>query len=203
MSPDVQPMGDDEELLRRFNAGDAAAFEVLLQRYKGPVYNFLLRSVRRPDVAEDLLQDVFLRVVQRADQFQGNSKFSTWLYAIARNLCIDTSRKMAHRRHPSLDAPAGNPDGQPLLERLAAANPGADRESVSRELGERIARAVEELPEDQREVFLMRQVQHLPFKEIATIVEVPENTVKSRMRYALERLQQALGEYEDYVSSLK
>lgn len=199
----MDSMEEDEVLLRRFNAGEAAAFEVLLQRYKGPIYNFLLRSVRSAEVAEDLLQEVFLRVVQRAEQFQGNSKFSTWLYAIARNLCIDTSRKMVHRRHPSLDAPTGNPEGQPLLERLAAANPGAERESLSRELGERIARAVEGLPEDQREVFLMRQVQHLPFKEIAVIVEVPENTVKSRMRYALERLQQALGDYADYVSSLK
>ncbi|MFW6067672.1 MAG: RNA polymerase sigma factor [Myxococcota bacterium] len=194
---------EDDALLRRFNAGDAAAFEVLLSRYRKPIYNFLLRSTRSRHQAEDLLQEVFLRVVQRSEQFQGNSKVSTWLFAIARNLCIDASRKAAHRRHPSLDAAAGNPDGPTLGERVPADGLPADREALSRELGARIAHAVDGLPEEQREVFLLRQVQHLPFRDIAAIVDVPENTVKSRMRYALERLQEALAEYEDYVSKLK
>lgn len=196
---------EDDELLARFNDGDAAAFEVLLERYRRPVYNFILRSVRQRDRAEELLQDVFLRVVQRSGDFKGQSKLSTWLYTIARNLCIDHSRKMQFRRHKSLDAPTRGRDeeGPSLMDRVEGKQLGADREAISNELRERIAHAIDELPEEQREVFLMRQVSHLPFKEIADIVGVPENTVKSRMRYALERLQEALAEFEDYALQLK
>lgn len=194
----------DEELVRLFNEGDAAAFEVVLRRYQRPLFNFILRSVRERDRAEELLQDVFLKVIQRSSEFQGNSKFSTWLYTIARNLCIDTSRKMVFRRHRSLDAPvkADEAEGASLLDRVASPVPEADREVIGQDLQVRIAAAVDELPEEQREVFLMREVSNMAFKEIADVVGVPENTVKSRMRYALERLQRALAEYEDYAREL-
>ncbi|MBZ0118890.1 MAG: RNA polymerase sigma factor [Sandaracinaceae bacterium] len=194
----------DEELVRRFNEGDATAFETLLLRYQRPLFNFILRSVRRRERADEILQDVFLRVIQRSHEFKGNSKFSTWLYTIARNLCIDDSRKMVFRRHKSLDAPSGrDEDGPSLLERTAAPVLGADRETIGKDLQERIGVAIDALPEDQREVFLMRQVQGMAFKDIAEVVGVPENTVKSRMRYALERLQRALEEYRDYAEELK
>ncbi len=196
----------DEELLRRFNEGDADAFEELVRRYERPLYNFILRSVRRRERADEILQDVFLKVVQRAGDFKGSSKLSTWLYTIARNLCIDHSRKMVFRRHKSLDAPGragADEEGPTLLDQTAAADLGADRQAIANDLSQRITLAVEELPEEQKEVFLMRQIQGLPFKEIAEVIGVPENTVKSRMRYALERLQRALEEYRDYVSELK
>jgi RNA polymerase sigma-70 factor (ECF subfamily) len=194
----------DETLLRRFIEGDADAFEVLVRRFQRPLFNFILRSVRDPDRSEELLQEVFLKVIQRAGEFQGTSKVSTWIYTIARNLCIDTSRKMVFRRHRSLDAPTGDdPDGPTMLDRVAAATPLADREVIGGDLKERITRAVEELPEEQREVFLMREASNMAFKEIAEVVGVPENTVKSRMRYALERLQRALAEYEDYAREVK
>lgn len=196
----------DEELLRQFNEGDADAFATLVRRYERPLYNFILRSVRRRERADELLQDVFLKVVQRSQDFKGNSKFSTWLYTIARNLCIDHSRKMVFRRHKSLDAP-GHPgaseEGPTLMDRTAADGPEPDRAALTTDLRRRIAEAVEELPEEQKDVFLMRQIQGLPFKSIADIVGVPENTVKSRMRYALERLQRALADYAEYVGELK
>ncbi|MFW5921597.1 MAG: RNA polymerase sigma factor [Polyangiales bacterium] len=207
MSPGDLRSQEDEELLRRFNEGDARTFEVILERYRRPVFNFVLRSVRDPSKAEDLLQEVFLRVVQRSEHFKGDSKFSTWLYTIARNLCIDTSRKMAFRRHRSLDAPArsaeADGEGTPMVERVEGREHGADRRAIAERMRTQLAAAVEELPDDQKEVFLMRQVQNLPFKEIAEIVGVPQNTVKSRMRYALERLREALAEYEDYIGELK
>ncbi len=199
----TRPEPADEELLRRFKGGDCQAFELLLGRYETPIYNFLLRSVRDRDVAADLTQEVFLRVVRRAEQFQGNSKFSTWLYTIARNLSIDHGRKMVFRRHRSLDAPVGSETGSaPLVDRLAGTEPGSDRKTIAQRLQVDIARAVEALPPDQREVFLLRQVQGMPFKAIAEVVGAPENTVKSRMRYALERLQEALGDYRDYLGEL-
>lgn len=199
---DEQP--SDEELLRRFNEGDADGFERLMLRYERPLYNFILRSVHRRERADELLQDVFMKVLQRSGEFKGNSKFSTWLYTIARNLCIDDSRKMVFRRHKSLDAPSrSDEDGPSLLDRTAASELGADRQAIAKDLQARISSAVEELPEEQREVFLMRQVQGMAFKDIADVIGVPENTVKSRMRYALERLQRALEEYRDYVRELK
>ena len=195
----------DEELLRLFDEGDASAFETLVQRYQRPLFHFILRSVRERDRAEELLQDVFLKVIQRSSEFQGNSKFSTWLYTIARNLCIDTSRKMVFRRHRSLDAPlsAADAEGGTLLDRVAGDEPAADRAVIGQDLQERISIAIDGLPEEQREVFLMREVSNMAFKDIADVVGVPENTVKSRMRYALERLQRALAEYQDYARELK
>jgi RNA polymerase sigma-70 factor (ECF subfamily) len=196
----------DEALLERFNDGHVDAFEELLARYRRPVFNFVLRSVRDASRAEEILQEVFLRVVQRSGDFRGQSKFSTWLYTIARNQCIDHGRKMSHRRHASLDAPtrgAEDEQGPTLMDRVADGGATSDREAIGKQLRAAIARAIEELPDEQREVFLLRQVQDLPFKEIALVVGTSENTVKSRMRYALERLQGALAEYEDYVEQLK
>ena len=201
---DPRDAAPDEELLRRFHQGDEAAFEVLMRRFERPLYNFILRSTRDPEQASELLQEVFLRVVQRSAEFQGQSKVGTWLYTIARNLCVDTARKMSFRRHRSLDALMGGEteDGQSLMDRVLSLLAGSDRSAIARDLSVCIAVAVEALPEEQREVFLMRELQNLPFKDIADVVGVPENTVKSRMRYALERLQRALSEYEDYVKEL-
>ncbi len=198
----------DEVLMMRFQGGDQSAFTRLVRRHKTPVYNFILRTVRAREVAEDLAQDVFVKVVQNAADFKHEARFSTWAYTIARNVCIDHLRKAALRRHPSLDQAAnnnGNEDGPTLGEHIADSHFGAsvDRVAIGSELGIRITRAVEELPPEQREVFLLREVANVPFKEIAEIVGVPENTTKSRMRYALERLQQALAEYEDYARALR
>jgi RNA polymerase sigma-70 factor (ECF subfamily) len=194
-------MGDDD-LLDGFIAGDAAAFGILLTRYQGPLYNFILRSVRDTEAAADLLQELFSRVIERGHEFNKTSKFSTWLYAIARNLCIDHGRRMTHRRHASLDASngaGGETTGSAWVERIAADAPDAERQVTSRDLRARIAAAVGSLPEEQREVFLMRQLQQLPFAEIALVVGVSENTIKSRMRYALEHLQQALADYAEHA----
>jgi RNA polymerase sigma-70 factor (ECF subfamily) len=197
----------DEALMTRFQGGDASALAALVQRHKTTLYNFILRQVRHPMVAEDLVQDVFLRIVHRAGDYKHEARFATWAYSIARNISIDHLRKMALRRHPSLDQPAGagSEFGQSLGERTADDRPSAsiDRAAIGGELGIRITRAVEDLPPDQREVFLLRQLAEVPFREIADIVGASENTVKSRMRYALERLQAALRDYEDYARALR
>ena len=186
----------DEVLLAAYREGDSAAFEMLLGRYRGPIFNFLLRSARDRGRAEELYQDVWMRVIERCDEFRGDAKFSTWLYTIARNLCIDHQRKMKFRGHASLDAPPLR-SGEPLGERVSSFGPSTEQLAVGRLVGARIAHAVESLPEEQREVFLLRQLQGLAFKEIAEVVGVPANTVKSRMRYALERLQHTLSDLEE------
>lgn len=201
-------VASDEALLVRFQAGDRVAFGELLRRHKNGLYHFVLRHTRSPAVAEDVVQDAFVRVVQNAQDFKHEARFSTWLYTIARNLCIDHMRKHALRKHPSLDQRSsqsgdGSEDGPTLGEQTADTRTDVERQATGTELKSRIARAVELLPEDQREVFLLREVSNLPFKEIAEVTGVPENTVKSRMRYALERLQEALAEYEEFAHDLK
>ena len=206
MAPIAREEVTDEVLMLRFQAGDRAAFASLVKKHKTPIYNFVLRLTRSPSASEDLVQDVFVKVVQSAAEFKHESRFSTWAYTIARNLCIDHLRKMSLRQHPSLDQARGDaPDGPTLLDRTADAHPSAsvERSVIGAQIGKSIARCVEELPQEQREVFLLREVGNLPFKEIATITGVPENTVKSRMRYALERLQASLAEYEDYARALR
>jgi len=200
----IDPNVTDEALMIRFQQGDRSAFALLVRKHKTPLFNFALRQIRARQAAEDVVQEAFVRVVQNAADFKHEARFSTWLYTIARNLCIDHLRKGALRKHPSLDSSSSQDDGGPTLgEQTADARANVERDATAGELRAKIASAVETLPDDQREVFLMREVANLPFKEIADITGVPENTVKSRMRYALERLQAALSDYEEYARALK
>ncbi|MCL2725606.1 MAG: RNA polymerase sigma factor [Polyangiaceae bacterium] len=188
----------------RYQHGDRASFAQLVRRHQGPLYNFALRQVHVTHVAEDIVQEAFVRVVQNARDFKHEARFTTWVYTITRNLCIDQLRKRALRKHPSLDhSSSAEGEGPTLGEQTADPRSSVERSAATTELKERMLRAIEKLPHDQREVFLMREVSNLPFKEIAEIVGIPENSVKSRMRYALERLQEALSEYEDYARALR
>jgi RNA polymerase sigma-70 factor (ECF subfamily) len=202
------PAGDatDEVLMVRFQRGERAAFATLVRRHQRALFNFALRHVGAQAVAEEVVQDAFVRVVQNAADFKHEARFTTWIYTILRNLCIDQLRRRALRRHASLDEPRAARDGEEgptLLEHTADPEASVEREATGTELKERIGKAVETLPDDQREVFLLREISNLPFKEIAVITGVSENTVKSRMRYALERLQQALCDYEEYARALR
>jgi len=195
----------DEVLMVRFQRGDRTAFTMLVRRHQTALFNFALRQLRVQSVAEDVVQEAFVRVVQNATEFKHEARFSTWVYTITRNLCIDQLRKRALRKHASLDESRSSDEGggPTLGELVADSRASVEREATGSELKARIARAVDSLPDDQREVFLMREVSNLPFKEIAEITKVPENTVKSRMRYALERLQAELCEYEEYARALR
>lgn len=191
----------DESLMLRYRDGDVRAFEVLVTRHRKAIYNFILRFVRDAAQAEDVLQDTFLRVIKSADAYEKQAKFTTWLYTIARNLCVDAARRGKHRKAASLDAPVGDEEGAALIDLVAGGDAGADKQAISRELGVRLKKAIESLPDEQREIFLLREVSDLQFNEIAQIVGCPENTVKSRMRYALEKLREALEEYRDLAQA--
>jgi RNA polymerase sigma-70 factor, ECF subfamily len=196
----------DETLMVRYQRGDRQAFAALVRRHHRPLYNFVLRQLHKPSTAEDVTQDVFLRVVQNASEFKHEARFSTWVYTIARNLCIDQLRKAVHRRHPSLDQPMGpGEDARVLGDGVADEHPGtsAERSAASSEMMAILVQAVEALPEEQREVFLLREVANLPFKEIAEVTKSSENTVKSRMRYALDRLRTRLADFEEYARALR
>lgn len=196
----------DELLMIRYQRGDREAFAWLVRRHHQRVYNFILRLVKQPTAAEELAQETFLKIVKNSSTFKHEARFSTWLYAIARNLCIDHQRKQRLRRHASLEQPLpGDQTGRPLGESLPDPSPrsSVERSTTKGRMAQAISAAVESLPEDQKEVFLLREVGGLPFKEIAEITGVGENTVKSRMRYALERLQQALDDYKEHAQELK
>jgi RNA polymerase sigma-70 factor (ECF subfamily) len=189
----------DEQLMHAYREGNARAFELLLARHERKVWNFLRRSVGDATLAEDLLQEVFLRVIKaRLDSvdWKGEAKFTTWVYAIARNLCVDHARRAVHRDARSLDAPTRlnveDGVGETLHDRLATAARDAEGLASDGQVRARVDAAVAALPPDQREVFLLREVMDMPFAEIAVVVGAPEPTVKSRMRYALERLREAL-----------
>jgi RNA polymerase sigma-70 factor (ECF subfamily) len=192
-------MMSDEALMAAYQKGDLGAFAELVARHEKRLWNFLRRFVRERTAAEDLLQEVFLRMIKSAPEWQPTAKVTTWLYTIARNLCTDHARRAVHRDAVSLDG-HGDREGsgpRPLVDRLPAPMRGADSAVIDREIAARIDAAVAQLPLDQREVFLMREVMDMPFAEIALAVGSSEPTVKSRMRYALERLPVALEELQD------
>jgi RNA polymerase sigma-70 factor, ECF subfamily len=197
-----------EALMAAFQKGDAKAFSELMARHERPLWNFLRRFVAVESQAEDLLQETFLRVIRHAGDWQPSAKFSTWLYTIARNLCTDQARRMSLRKAASLDAPAGpattdgasadgDGTGPRRIDRLSGGDRGGEVAAQNRQAADRIEQAVAELPHDQREVFLMREVMDMSFAEIAAAVGASEPTVKSRMRYALGRLRQALDDLRD------
>jgi RNA polymerase sigma-70 factor (ECF subfamily) len=188
----------------RYREGDVRAFEVLITRHRKPVFNFILRFVRDSALAEDVVQETFLRVVKNAEAYERQAKFTTWLFTIARNLCVDASRRGKHRKAASLDAPLDGADGKLSLgDTVADSGAGVDRQAISHQLQIRMKAAIAELPDEQREIFLLREVADLQFNEIAEIVGCPENTVKSRMRYALEKLREALAEYRDLAQAVQ
>jgi RNA polymerase sigma-70 factor (ECF subfamily) len=179
-----------------FKSGDARAFRVLVQRHRGPVFNFILRYTGHKARAEDLLQETWLKVVRSSAEYEPKARFTTWVYTIARNLCVDSARKETYRQADSLDAPArGDEEGKSMGESIGDdASQGPERAAHNARLRPKLTRALASLPEEQREVFLLREYHGISFKEIAEVTGVNENTVKSRMRYALEGLRKRLSE---------
>ncbi|MCO4764012.1 MAG: sigma-70 family RNA polymerase sigma factor [Myxococcales bacterium] len=186
----------DEELMTRYQGGDTAALGVLYDRYAHRLKAFAYRKgAKRPD---EVVQDAFMRIVRNGGSYKGTAKFKTWLFSIARNLTIDASRRDKFRNMPSLDAPIRSTEGSMTLgDRVATQEPHADAERAvtDRRFKAALEVALAELPEDQREVFLLRQYSGLSFKEIGATVGCKENTAKSRMRYALLALRDALAAY--------
>ncbi len=189
----------DEVLMAAYRDGNVRAFELLVFRHRKSLFNFLLRSVHNRSRAEELLQEVFVRIIRAKDRYEISAKFTTWAYTIARNLTVDESRRARFRDHVSLDAPRRGCDGEAgrsLIDVKASQEVGTDERADAPRLLARVQQALDELPAEQREVFVLREISNLSFKDIGDILGAPENTVKSRMRYALEKLREALADID-------
>lgn len=181
----------DEELMQAFQQGESLAFEVLLMRHKKGVSNFLFYLLKGRENTDEAFQEVFERVLRSAQSYRPEARFTTWVYTIARNYCIDMYRKQRIRRGGYLnDYYKDEGDGHSHWEEKIADDQPKTFELVgAKDLTEKLERALAAINPDQKEVFLMREKAGLQFDEIAEVMGVSVNTVKSRMRYALASLQ--------------
>jgi RNA polymerase sigma-70 factor, ECF subfamily len=167
--------------------GDEASFEFLLQKYRSPLVNFLNRMVRDTATAEDLAQEVFLRVYRARRQYNPSAKFTTWLFRIATNLALNSVRDNRYERMAvSLDEPLGGEDGAPM--ELPAREMRIDEHMVERDRTEFIRRAIATLPEKQRAAVLLHKYEEMDYGEIAKILDCSESALKSLLFRAYEVL---------------
>ncbi|HPA02608.1 MAG TPA: RNA polymerase sigma factor [Chiayiivirga sp.] len=174
----------DEELMLAYAAGDIAAFETLYARHRGPLYRFLVRGISPRATAEECFQEVWSRLVAARTRYRPEAKFATWLYQIAQNLLIDQYRRA--RPQVSLDE-----DDSPLhLEGEESEKPEQQLDRFQEQ--RRLQQALEELPDEQRIVLQLRLEQELSLEEIGEITGAGRETVKSRLRYAMDKLRARL-----------
>lgn len=174
----------DDSLMLAWAAGEASAFEVLYGRHRGPLFRFLLAQLRDRPLAEELYQDVWQRVIAARATWRPEAAFATWLYRIAHNRLNDHWRAQRHRPPAPLDAE---------LRTAALADPEHPGSVAEQdEQRQRLQQALDELPDEQRETVLLRLQQELSLEEIGRITGVGRETVKSRLRYALDKLRARL-----------
>jgi len=186
----------EEELMARFQAGDERAFQVLVERIERPLMIHISRLSPQPELAPDLLQETLIKIARNAHRYQPTAKVLTWSYTIARNVCIDAYRKTKGKYTVSMDQDKSQErDGSFNLHKvLADDSPGHDPASSAERSNfmSQLRDSLDQINPDQREVFLLRELQGYRFHEIASIVGESESTVKSRMRYALQSLQRLM-----------
>ena len=183
----------EREWLAAYRRGDIDALGQLVEHYRRPLYGFILGIMGRSGDADEVFQEVWIRAIRSLDRYR-EKNFLSWLFRIARNLIIDRARK----NRPVVDIEtAGDDEGSRFETHVPDPGIGPDMEVAGHELGSRIALAVEELPLEQKEVFIMRMNADLPFKEIARLQGTSINTALARMQYALAKLRAVLG--DDYT----
>ncbi|RMF43777.1 MAG: sigma-70 family RNA polymerase sigma factor [Planctomycetota bacterium] len=181
----------DEELLARFVAdGDRVSFEALVRRYRHELYNYLRRYLGDECLAEDAFQLTFVRVFQRAEQFDPDRRFRPWLYSVATNQAIDLRRRNKNRTHHSLDVALQGTDGRTVSHAAALEDHRQSHEDplVQAEFRDQMRAAVAEIGEPGRSALELVYLQGLPYKDAAEILNVPVGTVKSRVHAAIRKL---------------
>lgn len=179
----------DETLMSRYRDGDARAFELLYERHRGPLYRYFLRQCGVAAVAEELYQDVWMKLIRARADYEVRAKFTTWLYHMAHNRLIDHYRRTQHELPLSY---ASDSEDDPLDHVAADPRIEPENELDRRRQVRRLLQLVGDLPEAQREAWLMRAEGGLSLEEIAATTGVNAETAKSRLRYATKRLRHGL-----------
>lgn len=182
--------------------GDVNAFELLVRDYEKNVYNLALRTVKNPDDAADMTQEAFIKAYNSLPSFRGDSKFSVWLYRIVSNVCLDFLR--SRNRHPTVSISVENDDGEETELDIADESQSPE-ELLERKLTrEAVRQGLDALPEDYRQILLLREIQGLSYEEIAEVLSLEIGTVKSRIFRARKKLCGFLlrdGNIPDMISS--
>jgi RNA polymerase sigma-70 factor (ECF subfamily) len=185
----------DAEVMLRVKAGDQAAFDYLLQKYRRPMISFMYRMIHNAAAAEDLAQEVFLRVYRSRGTYAASAKFTTWLYRIATNLAVNYARDTRHERpEHSVSLDERNAETGTTLD-LAASAPNAEENLLRRERLAAIRNHVEALPERQRLAVIMHKYQSMDYRQIAEVLELSESATKSLLFRAYETLREKLQEF--------
>ncbi len=182
----------DAELVKAFNNGDADALTCLINRYKGAMYAYLFRLSGDRNTADDLFQEVFVKVIRKLSSYGERDKFPAWLFTVAHHAAMDHFRSASRLREESLDA--GSVDGLTMGDVLPSPEPGPDGVLEREEDSGAIRKVFALLSAEQQEVFLLRHYSGLSFKEIAGIAGVPIGTVLARMSRAVAKMRAALTE---------
>jgi RNA polymerase sigma-70 factor (ECF subfamily) len=175
----------DLDLMLRVRDGDTVSFEILLRRYRLPLVNYFRRMVRDQALAEDLAQEVFLRVYKSRERYQPDARFTTWLYRIATNLALNAIRD---RKDEVSDTPGDDSGGGSTLERFVDSRPSVEQQLVQADRERLIRQAVEALPQNQRLAVILHKYQEVEYRQIAGILSVSESAVKSLLFRAYETL---------------
>jgi RNA polymerase sigma-70 factor (ECF subfamily) len=179
--------GDDAALMLAYARGDVRAFEKLYARHRAPLYRYLARQTRDRAACDDLFQETWSRVIANRERYEARAKFQTYLFHIAHNCFIDHCRRAAARRETAANEETASADALP--------NAASERPEARVERDEARARyraALESLPRDQRDAFLLYEESGLSLDEVAAVTGVGMETAKSRLRYALSKLRRAL-----------
>jgi RNA polymerase sigma-70 factor, ECF subfamily len=185
----------DAEVMLRVKTGDQPAFDYLVQKYRRPLVSFMYRMARNAAVAEDLAQEVFLRVYRSRESYEASAKFTTWLYRIATNLAVNHARDTRHER-PEVTVSLDEPDeATGMTMDLADGEMTAEQVMVRRERLMGIRRKIEALPERQRLAVVMHKYQQMDYRQIAEVLELSESATKSLLFRAYETLREQLKEF--------
>jgi len=186
---------EDAEIMLRLSAGDMAAFDFLLAKYRRPIIHFMYRMVHNEAVAEELAQEVFLRVYRSRETYRAEARFSTWLYRIATNLGVNHARDTRHERSAStvyLDEPDSESGSTPDV---ADQTPGAEAAILRRERMAAIREHVMALPERQRMAVLMHKYEGMDYKQIGDVLKLSESATKSLLFRAYQTLREKLKDF--------
>jgi RNA polymerase sigma factor (sigma-70 family) len=180
----------DQDLIKRFADGRADAIEELVSRYKDRVYTSIYYLVKDKYLAEDIFQDVFIKVIDtiKSDRYSEEGKFLPWVLRIAHNMCVDHFRKV--KRTPIIKTS----DDRDIFEVLNFREESAEQKVIQRQSHDRVRRMLDMLPEEQKEVIILRHYADLSFKEIAELTRCSINTALGRMRYGLLNLRKIMVE---------